>query len=449
MRLKKVVFPLLVILLMALPSISMADVSEQTVKSKSDANSSPIEFEKLLDLMIIGPRQLAELPDGKALNEPQRAMLQQVLVRLDDLPLEDIHRWSQTQKDLEKALAESDSIRGQFFRLSGNVVSVETVKLSAEDARRLPFKQYYRVRMVLEGGEPAVEVLTRRVPRVWLRKNKLDERASTFGMYLRRGEKNSSNNEPVFAARRVAWHPSTPLGELGMDVGLLESLRDREKTEGQQRECFYQMLAAVGRAEGGELILQARDELKRTGEKSFSVVPLFNEPAEQRGRLVMLSGTARRVVKVQVKDADIVQRLGIDYYYEIYLYTGDSQDNPLVFCVRYLPEGMPTGSGPKYSQQVKIAGFFLKTWAFRPEKAGMSDENADTRQLAPLLIGREPIWLEPQKTGDSNPGIGVAAGGLFILVLLIVWLAVWRSAKRDRQFRLGRSSEPFEDSTTT
>ena len=435
----KAVFILPAILLLSvLLSIGMADVAEDPSKSKTEATPARAEFESLLDLMRIGPRQLAGLTHGTPLHEKQKALVLRVLLRLDDLPPEDIRRWARAHKDVATVPAEADSARGQFFHLSGKVVSVETVKLSPEDARRLPFKQYYRVRMVLDGGKPTVEILTRSIPRAWLKlskQNNLTAPASAVGMFLRLSEDAAGRNEPVFAARRIAWHPHTPLGQLGMDVGLLESLRDRKKIDARERECFYQMLAAVGRAGPGQLMQTAREELKREGEKSFSVVPLFNDPDQQRGRLVMLSGTARRVVKVHVKDADIVRRHGIRYYYEIYLYTPDSQDNPLVFCVRDLPEGMPAGSDPQYNQQLKVAGFFLKTWAFRPEKAGTPDGDPNARQLAPLLIGREPLWIEPPKSSGSNPWLGAAAGGLFILVLLAIWLAVWRSAKKDRQLR--------------
>ncbi len=440
----KAIFTLPAILLLsALPCIGMAEVVDDSSKSKVEDKAARAEFESLLDLMQIGPRQLAGLPHGKSLDEKQKALVLRVLLRLDDLPSEDISRWARAQKDLAGKPAKVDSSRGQFYHLSGKVVSVETVKLSDEDARRLPFKQYYRARMVLDGGKPTVEILSRTIPRAWLklsRQKNLAAPATAIGMFLRLSEVDAGRKEPVFAARRIAWHPPTPLGELGMDVGLLESLRDRKKIEGHERECFYQMLAAVGQAEPGQLMRAAREELQREGKKSFSVVPLFNDPAQQRGRLVMLSGTARRVVKVHVKEADIVDCFGIRYYYEIYLYTPDSQDNPLVLCVRYLPEEMPTGSDPQYAQQLKIAGFFLKTWAFRPEKADTPDGDPNTRQLAPLLIGREPVWIQA-KQGGSNPWTGAIVGGLFVIILLVIWLVVWRTSRKDRQFQYARRSE--------
>ena len=74
---------------------------------------------------------------------------------------------------------------------------------------------------------------------------------------------------------------------------------------------------------------------------------LFRDPASQRGRLVKLSGTARRVVRVPIDDPPIISRLGADHYFEIDLVAEGSQSNPLVFCTLDLPDGMPL-SGPTY-----------------------------------------------------------------------------------------------------
>ena len=207
------------------------------------------------------------------------------------------------------------------------------------------------------------------------------------------------------------------------------------------------MLAAVGRAKPGQLQRLADKELEEQGKKRFSVVPLFNDPAGQRGRLVSLSGNARRVVEVRVQDSGIAERFGINHYYEIYLFTNDSQSNPLVFCVRELPEGMPTGSDPQYSQQVEVAGFFLQTWRYRPELADELGGDPNKLQLAPLLIGREPRWMRPDAAAGKTPWYGPATGMLFIAVLALIWLAIWRSARKDRRFKQDRLQK-VEDGLT-
>jgi hypothetical protein len=161
------------------------------------------------------------------------------------------------------------------------------------------------------------------------------------------------------------------------------------------------------------------------------VVPLFNEPYTQKGRLVALSGTVRRIIPVQVDNEDLVRRFGFDRYYEVSLFTEDSQSNPLVFCVRELPQGMPTGEGPRYGEYVTVAGFFFKTWAYRARAA---DASSAAEQLAPLLIGRSLVWHQEPEFAAS-PWVGVIAGGLFVVALLGVWLALWRYSLGDRRFR--------------
>ena len=87
----------------------------------------------------------------------------------------------------------------------------------------------------------------------------------------------------------------------------------------------------------------ARRALDQATSGNSDIVPLFNEPASQRGSLVTLRGDALRAVEIRVDDPDVVERFGIRRYYEVEIVTDDSQNNPLVCCVAELPEGMPLG----------------------------------------------------------------------------------------------------------
>jgi len=134
-----------------------------------------------------------------------------------------------------------------------------------------------------------------------------------------------------------------------------------------------------------------------------------------------------------VRDEDIVSRFGIHQYYQIFLFTEDSQSNPLVFCVRELPEGMPLGAGVQFGEYVTVAGFFFNTWAYRNRRTGDAATAREEWQLAPLLIGRDLTW-RPQQRPASNPYLGAIAGGLFVVALLGVWLALWRYSRSDKRF---------------
>ena len=90
--------------------------------------------------------------------------------------------------------------------------------------------------------------------------------------------------------------------------------------------------------------------IRRADEGRYSVAPLFNEPQQHVGELVVFDGVARRVVRVDVGTrpdgsgpSDVAQRFGFREYYEMEVFTDDSQNYPLVFCVRELPPGLPTG----------------------------------------------------------------------------------------------------------
>jgi hypothetical protein len=247
---------------------------------------------------------------------------------------------------------------------------------------------------------------------------------------------------PAFAAQRVAWHVGE-LGEQGMDVGLFDLVKNKAPILAQEYECFYQLLTAVGRMNADELYRQTA----RKPEQDYSVVPLFNDAAQQHGKLVALTGTARRAMLVKLdpqREAEAIERFGFDHYYQVEIFTADSQSNPLVFCVRELPEGMK--QGPNIYELVRIPGFFFKTWAYDIE--GTDEQPVDGKQLAPMLIGHRPVLLHRPST--HNPYTGAIAGGLFLAFLGGLGIAIWLWNRSDRNFRqraIARRFEPEHDSS--
>jgi hypothetical protein len=241
-----------------------------------------------------------------------------------------------------------------------------------------------------------------------------------------------------------------------MDVGLFDDVRDRGPLD--ERECFYQLLAAVRRAkdgrierEGREVLAERRDFLERLArnrelgpkahaaakraldrarENTDDVVGLFNEPAEQRGKLFVLTGEALRAVEVRVDDAEIRERFGIDHYYEVEMLTPDSQNNPIVCCVAQLPPGMPLGESIR--ENVRVTGFFLKSWAFDSRKSSRDPSppgKASRQQLAPLLVARTVQVIEPPEFGPPNMTL---VGGLVVVVLVFAFL-MWQVRRGDRR----------------
>jgi hypothetical protein len=419
----------------------------------SEPTTAVTDLRGLLELWGVDRSHFDGLTDGVPWQEGEDELLLKVLYRLERIGIAQFEDWSKGDPEPEKLGADPDSSRGEVFHVRGRVSLVEVHRPVAEVRERFELDEYYQCRFRL--GEEAQEaiVFARTIPDAWGRGEPMNERAGALAAFLKMAGDGQTGPLPVFVASRIAWYPNTLLGDLGMDVGLLDDLGPdpsefqadttgesgsgigvRElRFTGRDTEPFYQMLAAVGRADPNRLLGEARKELKATGQEHFSVVPLFNEPYAQKGRLVLLSGTARRVLPVQVTSPDLARRFGFDRYFEIALFTEDSQSNPLIFCVRELPEGMPTGEGPRYGEYLTVAGFFYKTWAYRARSADAASSDSKW-QLAPLLIGPKPVWRRQQEFATS-PWVGVIAGGLFVVALLGVWLALWRYSLGDKRFR--------------
>jgi hypothetical protein len=294
--------------------------------------------------------------------------------------------------------------------------------------------RYYRCQFELAEERGAATLFAVTVPKHWPIGAPMRERATALGLFLKWGVVDPRPAEPVFAAERVAWHPATVLGDLEMDVGLFDDVENRTQITSRDRECFYQLLSAAGRAGANELARRT----ERPEGQDFSVVPLFNAPDTQHGELAAFTGTARRALKVLVSDPDVRKRFGIDHYYQIEIITEDSQSNPLVFCVRELPPGMP--EGPNILEPVRIPGFFFKTWAYALPQLNPDDK--PRRQLAPMLIGKAPLWLRTET--KENPYAQGIAAGLFVAAIVGVWLAVWRFNRGDRKFQKQVIDKKFE-----
>jgi len=408
----------------------------------------------LFDLQGIDQSHFRLLTDGTPWQEGENETLLKIMYRLRrSFRLMDVESWSLGDPQPAELAKEPGAYRGEIFQLAGRVVSVEARRPLPEAARRFDLNEYYCCRLSLgDGGQPAM-VFAHTIPEAWKGSEPVGARVGAFAVFLKLASGDPQRPLPVFVTSRIAWYPPTRLGNLGFDVGLLDDLQPSEATDGEDREpgagkrpglndlrltvrnreCFYAMLAAAGRAKPGQLLAEAVEELRRAGKDRFSVVPLFNRPREQRGRLVVLSGTARQAIPVRVSDEDVVSRFGINEYYQVFLFTEDSQNNPLVFCVREVPEGMPLGEGPQFAEDVTVAGFFFNTWAFRSRRSDDASTARQEWQLAPLLIGRDLNWRPRQKRA-SNPYLGAIAGGLFVVALFGVWLALWRYGRGDKQF---------------
>jgi len=397
----------------------------------------------LLERHGVDASQFNRLRDGLPVGEDDLETMLNVLFWVRGFAKADVLRWARHDWRIEQLVADPASHRGEMFLLQARAEKVTRVAPPPEDAERLELDQYYLVELKLGPQQQPALILAERVPQAWLKAEALDEPASAEGVFMKLAGEQPERPMPVFVAARVAWHPDTPLGNLGVDVGLLDDVAEKRPFQSSDREPFYQVLSAVGRTAPGQLLRQAEALLAkaappeartdRRGNKYFAVAPLFNEGYKHRGKLYVLQGTARRVQRILVTDTDIQQRYQIDHYYQIEVYTDDSAGYPLTFVVRELPEGMPTSDGAaRYGEAVRIAGFFLKNWAFQvpalDDRGQLRSDNPTQTQIAPLLIGRDVLWL-PAPQPERRLWLEVALGTVFFVVVLGLLAGMWWSSR--------------------
>lgn len=384
----------------------------------SRADDSPPERMSSRDILLPSTLdQLEAARDDADLPPEGDELVWRMLYAVRRFPLLDLHRSTQSKLTPQAVREAPSASRAEAVAWRGTITRATAYDLPPDVAERFDLSRYYRCELLVAEGTPPVIVYSLAVPKAWRLNGSLSERAEVRGLFVR-----LAGASPVVVARRVAWYPTTILGDLEMDVGLFDEVSSRPEWVGDDRECFYQLLAAVGRV-GARQLSRAVPEDGRNA----SVTPLFNQPDKQRGRLVELTGTARQAVQRRVNDPDIVARFGIDHYYEMEIFTDDSQGNPITFCVRDLPKNFPEGD--KITEPVRVAGFYFKRWGYRQSDAPQVKAR---KQLSPLLIGREPVWIETPPV-DQRFVNGVVLV-LLVALTIVLWLVVMFLARGDRRF---------------
>jgi hypothetical protein len=460
------------------------DDPRRAIEAEPIASLDAQKLDELLSLADWTPERFAKFNDGEPLSDAENAELIQLLWRVRTFDTAILGQVDD-QKDLRP---------GTLFKLRGKARNIERHELAADDATRFEMPAYYTCDVELDDGRGLAVVVAAAAPSRWEQLPKLDEPVSVSALYVKQlpAKLNGQGIElPAYlvVAKRIAWHPQTArepvvslgmsiLGSLGMDVGLLDQvrshgrLRTRDAAEAarfnDQREAFYQMLNAAGKIGANQLIrfansnletirgeweremteardanrrALAREVVERAKAGRYSVAPLFNDAARQIGQLIVVDGAARRVVRVDIGSgggggapSDVARRFNIDHYYEMQVFSDDSQNYPLVFCVRELPAGLPVGDD--LHVPVRIAGFFFKDWLYatrgtRDLDSGALDPRNGKQQHAPLLVGRAPVLLKFEEGRGTAQLVG---GGLFLLALGVIWAAAWWFSRGDRRF---------------
>jgi hypothetical protein len=192
----------------------------------------------------------------------------------------------------------------------------------------------------------------------------------------------------------------------------------------------------------------AERALQRARAGASDVAPLFNEPESHRGEFVVVYGEALRAIEIRVEDPQIRRRFHIDRYYEVEIVTPDSQNNPIVCCVAELPPEMPLGES--IHESVRVAGFFLKGYAFSTRRTESSPKGERQLQVAPLIVGGTLSIVPTPKFGAPTQSLTLAAG--LLVVLAVCGAFMWHIRRSDRQaetqLRLRRETLPEAISLT-
>jgi hypothetical protein len=365
------------------------------------------------------------------------------------LGLDHLERWRKRGITSDQLAAAPAEHRAEVFRVVGRVKKVERQKLLPEQAELYQFDHYYRVNISLDRSPYQALLFARRIPAAWTIGDSLDEPAATDAIFLKLGDSAAEPPQLLFAADRVGWYPDKPdeehhigppqlaLVRLGMDIGLWDDVAASKEhaLTAADREPFYQLLAAVGRAEAAQSPL--------TTHRSLDVIPLLEKPAEYFGDVVTVEGIARRITRIAVNDADIRSRFGIKHYYEIDLFlplnnasirfgkdaTGEKNpvfrnSFPATLVVRDLPPEL--AEGENVHELIRADGVFFKIWAYRSSYATRFGQ----LQPAPMFIAAKPQVVRIETTASWLTGGLVTLA--FALALGVAGIIAWWYGRSDR-----------------
>jgi hypothetical protein len=428
----------------------------------------PANAREILQRYDIGLSQLDGFFQGQPLGPGEDDVLAKILYRFSRLGLDNLERWRRKDVTWDQLAAAPSDFRAEVFHLRGRATHVEQHKLLPELAELFEFESYYRVTLAIEDSPYQALICTRNVPSAWKVGEPIDERAAADGLFLKLGATQEGQTAPqlVFAAGRVAWFPDRAepaffigsdqlqLAEWGFDFGLFDGVRaaNGRGIGDADREAFYQLLAAITHAPPGSLAKA----------KPLDLVATLERPQEQHGEFVSVQGIARRVTKVQVGDADVRKRFGIEHYYEIDLslplgdktlrFGKDSKGEenpvyantfPVTLNVLRLPPNL--AEGDQQSTTVRADAVFFKLWTYRSSYT----TKFNRVQPAPLVFATSATVV-PFERG-SNVVSGVLVAGAFVLAGLVIGIIFWwyrgqdREAERDRRKALIGEDRPEPD----
>lgn len=139
-------------------------------------------------------------------------------------------------------------------------------------------------------------------------------------------------------------------------------------------------------------------------------VDLFRNPEAYHGQPVTFRGHVRRIISFAPgKNPHDFQQL-----HEVWLYAGESQQNPVVVICSQLPDKIPTGPD-LLVDFVSVTGYFFKRY-------GYEGRTGQTR-FAPLILAHQLDWHPPKKRDRwlSKTAVFALPFGAAAIIAMICW----------------------------
>ena len=377
------------------------------------AQTSPDEWAR--ETNEIRPRVDDPTPDAAK----RRARAFAILARMNGLLGANALKTRMAPEDARLTLGERVANRAarpipenaDVFYALGRILNLESIEINEAEKERLGAENFARALVKLDDGQivalyaPAIPSFRApapffdKTPRPNAENAPKGERVGCIAVKFGRERLDSdrAQDAPALLAPRIEWFPDdAPLARAGLDlaafdrapvypVDALAKEKDPERRKAiaramrwseNDRRPFYGALAAVKRDSSHPVAFDPKTAQR-------DLIELFNHPERCRGRRFAIKGWARRVNLVVVNDEDAVAETGVERYYQILIFTNESQGRPLVLCVNDLPDGLNVGGGEKFRRNLEFSGVFYKTWAFQSSEKRVPTPDHDPKNDDP------------------------------------------------------------------
>ena len=213
----------------------------------------------------------------------------------------------------------------------------------------------------------------------------------------------------------------------GIDTTLLAEVEDNTPFRNEETEAWFHLIG-IARDTPDELL------------ESASLGPivyaqLISQPKVYRGRVIEITGRARRIESFKPADND----LGIDQYFRVIIQPDRDALRPFTLYCLELPEGWAPGESLPNDGELRVEALFFKNW---PHNTG-----EDKLSLSPTFVSRTVTaiaYVTPPIRGEtSRPAWQVILLAAVVAGLAVAWI-VYSRGTPDRSKYVASDTEIAE-----